>query len=62
MMRMIAKQWIYEEKVMINSNQNMKWSHINNGCNDGRDNDPEFLGEGHLSHSQRNMTKWIQRK
>ena len=40
----------------------MEWSHINNECNDGRDNDPEYLGEGHSSNSQRDMTKWIQRK
>ena len=40
----------------------MEWSHIKNECNDGNDNDPESLGEGHSSHSQRNMTKWIQRK
>ena len=31
---------------------NMKWSHINNERNDGRDNDQEFLREGHSSHSQ----------
>ena len=30
---------------------NMKWSHINNERNDGRDNDQEFLREGHSSHS-----------
>ena len=41
---------------------NMEWSHINNECNDENDNDLESLGEGHSSHSQRNMTKWIQRK
>ena len=41
---------------------NMEWSHINNECNDGNDNDLESLGEGYSSHSQRNMTKWIQRK
>ena len=28
--------------MMINSNQNMEWSHIINECNDGREND---LGE-----------------
>ena len=41
---------------------NMEWSHINNECNDGNDNDLESLGEGYSSHSQRNMTKWMQRK
>ena len=41
---------------------NMEWSHINNDCNDRKDNDLEPLGEGHSSHSQRDMTKWIQRK
>ena len=41
---------------------NMEWSHINNECNDGNDNDLESLGEGYSSHSQRNMTKWIQKK
>ena len=30
----------------------MKWSHINNERNDGRDNDLELLGEGHSSHSR----------
>ena len=30
---------------------NMKWSHISNECNDGRDNDPEYL-RGHSSHFQ----------
>ena len=40
---------------------NMKWSHIVNECIDGNDNDPESLREGHSSHSQRNMTKWIKR-
>ena len=49
-------------KLVINSNQTWSESHINNECNDGNDNDPESLGEGHSSHSQRNMTKWIQRK
>ena len=49
-------------KVVIDSDQTMKWSHINNECNDENDNDLESLGEGHSSHSQRNMTKWIQRK
>ena len=53
MTRMIAKQWIYEEKVMINSNQHMEWSHINNECNNGNDNNLEPLGEDHSSHSQR---------
>ena len=37
-------------------------SHINNEYNDGKDNDPEYLGEGHSSYSQRDMAKWIQRK
>ena len=32
---------------------NIKWNHINNKCNDGKDNDAEPLGEGHSSHSQR---------
>ena len=31
---------------------NMKWSHIWNECNDGRDNDSKLLKEGHSSHSQ----------
>ena len=40
---------------------NMKWSHINNECNDGKENDPKPLGEGHSSHSQRkDVTQWIQ--
>ena len=41
---------------------NMEWSHINNERNDGNDNDPKSLGKSHSSYSQRNMTKWIQRK
>ena len=41
---------------------NIEWSHINNECNDGKDNNPETLGEGHSSHFQRSMTKWKQRK
>ena len=41
----------------------MEWSHVNNEYNnDGNDNDPEYLGEGHSSYSQRDMAKWIQRK
>ena len=40
----------------------MEWSHINNECNDGKDNDLESLRESHSSHSQINMTKWIQKK
>ena len=40
---------------------NMEWSHINNEHNDGKDNDLESLGEGHSSHSQRKMTKRIQK-
>ena len=35
---------------------NMKGSYINNEHNDGMDNDPELLREGHSSHSQ-NMRK-----
>ena len=31
---------------------NMKWSHINDECNDGMDNDLEPLREGHSSRSQ----------
>ena len=49
-----------QRKVMIDSKQNTKWSHINNECNDGKYNDSESLGEGHSSHSQRDMTKQIQ--
>ena len=30
---------------------NMEWSHINNECNDGNDNDIESLGKDHSSHS-----------
>ena len=41
---------------------NMEWSHINNEYNDRKDNDSKALGKGHSSHSQRNMTKWVQRK
>ena len=37
----------------------MEWSHINNECNDRKDNDLEPLGEDHLSHSQIDMTKCI---
>ena len=49
--------------MMINSNQNMKWSYINTKCNDGRDNDPDPLRKGHSSHSlTKDMMKWIQRK
>ena len=41
----------------------MELSHINNECNDGRDNNPEPLGEGHSSHSlTKDVTKRIQRK
>ena len=48
---------------MINSNQNMKWSHINNESNDEMNNDPEPLREGHSSHClTKDVTKWIQRK
>ena len=36
---------------------NMKWSHINNERDDGKDNDSESLGEGHSSLSQIDMTK-----
>ena len=39
---------------------NMKWSHINNECNDGKDNDSESLGEGHSSLSQNRYDKVIQ--
>ena len=38
----------------------MKWSHINNECNDGKSNDSKSLGKGHSSHSQRDKTKQIQ--
>ena len=31
---------------------NMRWSHINNECNDGKDNDTKLLRESHSSHSQ----------
>ena len=49
--------------MMINSNQNMKWSHINNESNDGMDNDPKPLGEGYSPHSLiKDVMKWIQRK
>ena len=48
--------------MVINSNQTLSESHINNECNDGNDNDSESLGEDHSSHSQIDMTKWIQRK
>ena len=48
-------------KIYDQLKSNMKWSHINNECNDGKDNDSEPLGEGHSSHSQRkDVTKWIQ--
>ena len=58
---MITKQWTYEgEWWSIKSN--MKWSHINNECNDGRDNELEPIGEDHSSHSKKHMTKWIQRR
>ena len=41
---------------------NMKWSHINNECNDGKDNDLKPLGKGHSSHFlTKYVTKWIQR-
>ena len=30
----------------------MKGGHVNNEHNDGMDNDPELLREGHSSHSQ----------
>ena len=30
----------------------MKGGHINNEHNDGKDNDPKLLREGHSSHSQ----------
>ena len=40
----------------------MEWSHIDNECNYGKDNDLESLGEAHSSHSQRDMTKRIQIK
>ena len=38
----------------------MKWSHINNECNDGKDNDSESLGEGHSSLSQIDNDEAIQ--
>ena len=39
---------------------NMKWSHINNECNNGKNNDSESLGEGHSSLSQNRYDKVIQ--
>ena len=35
----------------------MEWSHINNECNDGKDNDPKSLGEGHSSYSKKTYDK-----
>ena len=61
MTRMIAKQWIYEEKWWSTQIRHGV-SHINNECNDGNDNDLELLGGGHSSYSQTDMTKWIQIK
>ena len=41
----------------------MEWSHINNECNDRRDNNLEPLREGHSSLSlTKDVTKLIQRK
>ena len=50
----------YTKKSGDRLKSNMKWSRINNECNDGKDNDSESLGEGYSSHSQRDMTKRIQ--
>ena len=52
----------YTKKIDDKLKSNMEWSHINNKCNDEKDNDLEPLGEGHSFHSQRNMKKLIQRK
>ena len=41
MMRMIAKQWKKKKKSDDQPKSNMKWSHINNEYNNGKDNDPE---------------------
>ena len=50
----------YTKKCGDRLKSNMKWSHINNECNNGKDNDQESLGEDHSSHSQWDMTKRIQ--
>ena len=50
---------IREKKSDDQLKSNMEWSHINNECNDRKDNDLEPLGEDHLSHSQIDMTKCI---
>ena len=55
---MIMEQ-ITPRGVMINLRSDR--SHINYECNDGMDNDPESLGEGHSSHSQNIRQKWIQK-
>ena len=52
----------YTKKSDNQLKSNMEWSHINNESNEEKDNDLESLGKGHSSHSQRDMTKWIQRK
>ena len=70
MKRMNQKQWWgwwrNDEHIKRNDDQlksNMEWSHINNECNDEKDNDPEPLEECHSSHPlTKDVMKWIQRK
>ena len=50
----------YTKKCGDRLKSNMKWSHINNEYNDGKDNDSESLGEGHSSLSQNRHDKVIQ--